>query len=444
MIKKINYFLVILFCCVFFVTKTFAQNYEKFKDTQIIVNFPSHPHYDIAIDLLPEFTKQTGIIVKIDQLQYQTMRAKQALELTKPIGDYDLIAYIVTSRPDYIKMDKLYPLSEFFNNSELVMPNYNSDDFVPAYLNNIGLDNQSKKPNIHFTDNLYGLPFGAETSILGYRHDILKKYKLNPPQTYNELLQQVYFLHQKEKGISGFTSRGSSGHHLTHAFLLHLAPLGGRILDKNMKPIINNKIGIQAAETLKKLLSCSPYGVEVFGFGEMKNAFLQGKSVFFLDSTTISGEVNNPKKSKIINKVQWIQHPKGIKNASQTGGFGLAIPKNGRNPQAAFLLMQWLTSPEIDKKIALLGGNPSRLSTYYNYDVISKYPHMKIFGQALKDADPDWRPIIPEWDMMNKKIGTELSKAMTGQKTIPQALDDVAKMIEKILAKAGYYDNKTP
>jgi multiple sugar transport system substrate-binding protein len=64
---------------------------------------------------------------------------------------------------------------------------------------------------------------------------------------------------------------------------------------------------------------------------------------------------------------------------------------------------------------------------------------MALFSDALVDADPNWRPIIPEWDSINKKIGTELSQAMTGQKTIPQALDDAAVMIEKIMSKGGYY-----
>ncbi|MFT6083967.1 MAG: multiple sugar transport system substrate-binding protein [Alphaproteobacteria bacterium] len=409
----------------------FAQDYQQFKNTQLIVNFPSHPHYDIAMDLLPEFTQKTGIKVKVDQLEYQAMRAKQALELTKPKGDYDLIAYVVTSRPDYIEMDKLYPLKPFFDNPKLAMQNYNKKDLIKAYVDNIGLQGK-----------LYGLPFGAETSILGYRSDILEKYNMQPPKNYTDLLKQACFLHNKEKNIAGITSRGASGHHLTHAFLLHLAPMGGRVLDKNMKPILNNAAGIKAAEYLKKLLECAPIGVEAFRFGEMKNAFLQGKSVFFLDSTIIAGEVSDPKKSKIINKIKWLPHPKGVKNASQTGGFGLAIPKNGRHPQAAFLLMQWLTSPEIDTRIALMGGNPSRYTTHYDKNVLQKYPHMKIFGNALKNADPDWRPIIPEWNAMNKKIGTELSKAILGQKSIPQALDDAAFALKKILAKAGYYDSK--
>ena len=88
-------------------------------------------------------------------------------------------------------------------------------------------------------------------------------------------------------------------------------------------------------------------------------------------------------------------HPEGVRRGSQTGGFGIGIPKNAENKEAAFLLMQWLTSKTGDKLIAMAGGNPSRFSTHADAHVNAKFPHMATFGEVLKHADPDWRPIIP-------------------------------------------------
>ena len=48
-----------------------------------------------------------------------------------------------------------------------------------------------------------------------------------------------------------------------------------------------------------------------------------------------------------------------MRRGSQTGGFGIGIPKNAENKEAAFLLMQWLTSKQGDKLVAMAGGNPS-------------------------------------------------------------------------------------
>ena len=211
------------------------------------------------------------------------------------------------------------------------------------------------------------------------------------------------------------------------------------MLDDQWNPIVNNEAGVQAGEALKKILECGPEGGTSFCFAEMKNAFLQGKAAMYLDSISVAGEMEDPEKSKVVGKVGWALHPEGVRRGSQTGGFGIAIPSNAQNKEAAFLLMQWLTSKRIDKLIALEGGSPSRFSTYNDPDVIAKYPHSKIFAEALKHADPDWRPIIPTWGEVNKDLGTTLSKAMTGEMSVKEALDQVAERAKAIQEKAGYY-----
>ncbi len=413
--------------------------YAPYKGETLVVNFPAHPHFDAVKKVLPKFTEETGINVEVDTLQYLAMRQKQTLELTKPKGDYDLLAYVVFSKADYVAADQIEPLARFFMNPKLADPNYDADDLIDGYVQNIGVAGGKKGYLPGPTGALFGIPFGSETSVLGYRKDIFDKHNLKVPETYEELLEVSCKIKELEPGMAGLTSRGASGHQTSHAFLLHLAPLGGKVYDDNWNPILNNEAGVKAAETLKKILECGPEGGTSFGFAEMKNAFLQGKAAMYLDTTVIAGEVEDPEKSKIVGKVGWAMHPKGVRRGSQTGGFGIAIPKNAGNKEAAFLLMQWLTSKRVDKMIALEGGNPSRFSTHADAEVNAKYPHMKIFGEALKYADPDWRPIIPTWGEVNKELGTTLSKAMTGQMPVKEALDAVAKRAKKIQEKAGYY-----
>ncbi|MEP2473982.1 MAG: sugar ABC transporter substrate-binding protein, partial [Paracoccaceae bacterium] len=132
-------------------------------------------------------------------------------------------------------------------------------------------------------------------------------------------------------------------------------------------------------------------------------------------------------------------HPMGTRRGSQTGGFGIGIPSNAENKEAAFLLMQWLTSKKGDKLVALAGGNPSRFSTHEDSDVNEKFPHMSTFGEALKHADPDWRPIIPVWGKINADLGTTLSKVLTEDLDIQEALDGVAERTKAVMTEAGYY-----
>ncbi|MEO1116130.1 MAG: sugar ABC transporter substrate-binding protein, partial [Pseudomonadota bacterium] len=51
-------------------TAALANPYEEFAGETLVVNFPAHPHFDAVMKVLPEFTKETGIRVEVDQLQY--------------------------------------------------------------------------------------------------------------------------------------------------------------------------------------------------------------------------------------------------------------------------------------------------------------------------------------------------------------------------------------
>ncbi|GAB6052841.1 sugar ABC transporter substrate-binding protein [Magnetospira thiophila] len=419
-----------------------ANPYAPYKGTTLVVNFPAHAHYDAVRKVLPQFTKETGIGVEVDQLQYQKMREKQTLELTKSKGDYDLIAYVVFSKADYVFADQIENLARFFMNPKLADPNYDPDDLIQGYLENIGVAGGKKGYLPGPTGSLFGIPYGAETSVFGYRKDIFEKHNLKVPETYDELLDLVCKIPQLEPGMGGLASRAASGHQASHAFLLHLAPLGGRVFDDNWNPIVNNAAGVQAAEALKKIVDCGPEGSKSFGFSEAANAFLQGNTAMFLDTSIFSGQVNDPEKSKVVGKVGWALHPAGVRRGSQTGGFGIAIPKNAQHKEAAFLLMQWLTSKHGDKLVAMAGGNPSRYSTHADADVNAKFPHMKTFGEALKYADPDWRPIIPVWGKINADLGTTMSKILTEGLDIQEGLDGVAMRAKAIMEEAGYYSWK--
>lgn len=421
-------------------TAAFASGpYEPYEGTTLVVNFPAHPHYDAAVKVLDQFTEETGIEVEVDQLEYLKMREKQTLELTKPEGDYDLIAYVVFSKADYVYADQLENLAKYFMNPKLADPDYDAADLVSGYVENIGVAGGEKGYLPGPTGSLYGLPFGAETSILAYRKDIFEEHGITPPQTYDELLDVACKIPELEPGMGGLATRAASGHHASHAFLLHLDPLGGQIFDEKWNPVVNNAKGVEAAEALKTIVDCGVEGAVTFGPAEASASFAQGESAMFLDSIAFAATFEDPTQSKIAGNVGYALHPEGVKRASQTGGFGIGIPKNAEHKEAAFLLMQWLTSKHGDLLVAMEGGNPSRFSTYENEELNAKYPYSKTFGEALQYADPDWRPIIPTWGAINADLGTTLSKILTEGLEIQEGLDGVAERTRATMDEAGYY-----
>lgn len=414
------------------------SRYAKHAGKTVVFSVPAHPHYDAMLKILPDFSKETGIKVETDRLAMGRMRDKQLLEMAKSNGDYDLACYVVMWKTEYASKSLIQPLEPFFANADLADPAFDMKDIIPAYLENLGLVGGPKGYLAGPGAKLYGLPYGAETSVLAYRRDIFAKLDLKPPETYEDFSKALRVLKEKS-GIGALASRGQAGHQCVHAWLLHLNPLGGSVFDDQWRPRFNDKAGVRALQFLQEVVATGPAGIPGYGQGESNTAFLQGQAAMYLDSTSLAGLVNDPSKSKVSGQVSWALHPKGVQRSSQSGGLGLAIPKNAKNADAAFLLMQWLTAKAQDKAVTRAGGAPTRSSTLADAEMVRQYPEFITFREALKYSNPDWRPIIAVWDKINvQALGVGISEALTGKKTAEAALNDLVQPVTQIMREAGY------
>lgn len=414
------------------------SRYAKYAGKTVVFSIPAHPHYDAMAKILPDFTKETGIKVETDKLALGRMKDKQLLEMAKPSGDFDLGCYVVMWKGEYVAKNLIQPLDPYFNNPALADPAYDRADIIPIYLENLGLVGGPKGYLAGPGAKLYGLPYGAETSVLAYRRDIFAKLGLKPPETYDEFGRLLRVL-KDQSGIGALASRGQAGHQCVHAWLLHLNPLGGAVFDEQWKARFNDKQGVAALKFLQEVVATGPAGIAAYGQGESNTAFLQGQAAMYLDSTSLAGLVNDPSKSRVVGNVSWALHPQGVRRASQSGGLGLAIPKNAKNPEAGFLLMQWLTSKAQDKAVTQAGGAPMRNSTLADAALVRQYPEFITFKEALKYSAPDWRPIIPVWDKINvQALGVGISEALTGKKSAEDALNGLVPQVNQIMREAGY------
>lgn len=416
-----------------------GPNYSAFKGQTVVMSIPAHPHLDAMIELLDQFTQATGIKVELDRVDMEHIKAKQLRQLTRVQSDYDVLSYICMWKTEYVSKGLIQELEPFFTNPMLADPQFDFADLVPAFLENVGLVGGPKGYLGGLGAKLYGLPYGSETSVMAYRRDIFDRLGLRPPQSYAQLTSLLPVLRDKSK-MGALTSRGKKGHQCVHAWLLHLNPLGGRIFDDHWRCTFDQPHGVEALETLKLITETGPKDMSYFGQGEMLESFLQGQASLYIDSTLIFNMINNQAPRKLREKFGFALHPKGVLHSSEAGGLGLAIASHAKNPKAAFLLLQWLTSKRQDKAICELGGLPSRLSTVQDSNLIRKMPELALLAQQLKYINPDWRPIIAQWDAINvEELGVAVFEAITGEKSALEALRDVVPAVSQVMQKAGYY-----
>lgn len=124
--------------------------------------------------------------------------------------------------------------------------------------------------------------------------------------------------------------------------------------------------------------------------------------------------------------------------AGSMGGSHLALPKQGKNAQAAYDLIKWLTAPEQQKKIFKATGNfPSTPSLYTDPDLtgfskpfFNNAPLGKIFTASAQAVQPQHQG--PKQGDVFNTIGAGLGRIEQGKQNAAdawtQVLSDVAKL----------------
>lgn len=409
-------------------------------DKPIRIMVPALPYFDLVILHLKKFSKDNNIAIEIDVLPYLDMRNVQLAELQKKQGKYNLIIMLAAWKTEYASLNLLTNLSKELKSGRLKLDDIN--DFIPAYLTVAGKVGGERGYLDGPNAQLFALPLGADTSILGYRSDIFKKYNWKPPVNYDELLALLPLIRKHEPTLIPLCSRGARGHQITHAWLLHFNAFGGQVFDKNWRPNVNNAAGVKAIEVLKEIHNNTANGILNNLFADMGNAFITGNAAMYLDSSTVFSVINDPVKSLVQDKVAFSLHPKGTVHSSETGGFAIAIPKNTTSIDKSLQLLASITGKTQERAMARKGGIPCRTSTLHDKELLEIFPEYAILAKQIEYANPNWRPIIPEWANINEHIlGTLIHDAVGGFIMPAAALAQAEEKMTILMKNSGRYRN---
>lgn len=410
----------------------------KTSDRPLRVMLPSLPHFEIIKQTLRNLSVVTKVPIEIDLFPYLDMRSIQLAELQKKQGKYDLIVMLAAWKTEFAALKLLTNLSQEQKSGRLKIDDVN--DFVPAYLTVAGKVGGDKGYLDGPNAQLFALPLGTDTSILAYRSDIFQKHNWKPPVSYDDLLALLPQIRKHEPGIIPLCSRGARGHQITHAWLLHFNAFGGEVFDKHWYPSVNNAAGLKAIEVLKAIHLSTQGGILDNLFADMGNAFISGNAAMYLDSSTVFGIINDPVKSMVQDKVAYSLHPKGTVYSAETGGFSVAVPKNTQAPARALQLLASLTAKGPEKAMARKGGIPVRMSTLHDTELQNIFPEYAVLARQLQYANPNWRPIIPEWAVINEQIlGNLIHDAVAGILAPGLALEQAEEKMKSVMKHSGRY-----
>ena len=226
---------------------------------------------------------------------------------------------------------------------------------------------------------LLGMPFFTDAGLLFYRKDLLEKYKLKPPETWDDLAASAKTVIDGEraagsKDFQGFVFQAKAYEGLSCDALEWVASFGGgEIIDKAGNVTINNPNAAKALDTAASWIgTIAPGGVLNYGEEDARGVFQNGQALYMRNwpyAWSLSQAADSPIKGKV--GVAALPSGPGGKKSATLGGWQLAVNKYSKNIDAAAGLVMYMTSADIQKKRAIGGSyNPTIVDLYKDAEIV--------------------------------------------------------------------------
>ncbi|MDR9827662.1 extracellular solute-binding protein [Vibrio sp. FNV 38] len=287
---------------------------------------------------------------------------------------------------------------------------------------------------------IYAVPLQINMQQFFYREDILNKYDLTVPQTYDDVIANAEVLQQQ--GIKYPISQAmGKGWDLATEFTNIYLSLGGEYFDSEGKPLFNSDKGVKAAETLKSLLSyMSPNALSMSSDLVMVN-FQQDKAVMGNIWATRAAEMDDTQVSKVVGKVQYAGAPTATSEVSipSTSIFwdGYVMPNRvGEDRELIFKVLM-----EMLKKESMAGASHLAFLTRTSASEVEgeQYRYLNAMRDMI-DSGAKAFPNQPYYSLAHNEIGSKLPDALRGKKDIQLVLNDAAKAYYKEARAQGFLE----
>ena len=393
--------LIVLGVAVYFLTRPQAPA----KPEKIVVAARKGTYSEGLKVAAREYEKKTGIKVEVVEFDYAGLHEKLAQEVVQATGAYDVVMLDDPWLPEFADSGLLVPLDDLLAERGGVDP-----DFIDSAVN-----------VCKYKGKLYAIPYVGNVQLFVYNKKLFGKYGLKEPKTWDDVLEAAKVIYEKE-GIAGYVFRAAKGNPIVTNLLPIFWGKGVEIVDNNGNVDIDTPEAVEVFKFILELKKYTPKGVENYNSPEIKAALAN-------EATAMS--IVWPAWVPKLDATTWgVIVPPGSR--PMIGAWLLGIPKSSKHQKAALDFILFVTSKEMQKKLAIeVGVPPTRESVYKDPDVVAKYPWYPVQLDALKNSK--MRPRLPQWKRIEDTLANYWHQAFTGQLDPETALRKAAEEIRSIL-----------
>ncbi len=382
------------------------------------------------------YTAETGVTLNWVSLEEGVLREQVTSDTATGGGQYDIINIGMQEAPIWGAAGWIEPLN--------FSADYDVEDILPAM--RAGLSHEG---------TLYAAPFYGESSMVMYRGDLADAagVTIRDNDSWWNVKEAAAAMHDPDNGVYGACLRGKPGWGDNAAFITTIAnSFGARWFDEEMKPDLDSEAWNAAINFYVDLLgNYGPPGSEGNSFNEILALYNEDKCGLWIDATIAASFLENE-------NVRYAQSPNAGNpvGANWLWAWAFAIPAGSPNAEAAQAFIEWATSKEY---VQAVGNHPEfgwgsvptgqRASTYDipEFQAVAKFADAEM--AAIDSAAPgatDLKPYvgvqfvaIPEFPQIGVIMGQEMAAALTGAKSVEDALAAAQSAADEIMSEAGYY-----
>jgi len=406
-------------------------NWRQFQGTKLRVLLGQSPWHQAIIGYLPEFEELTGIRLETEIHPQETIWGMLENDLKTP-GRVDVFTNVpALDGIHFLRRGLMQPVNDYLTNPKLTASDYRWDDFLPKLRAAMQIDGA-----------ILGPPVMAEHLALIYRKDLFKQHQIAVPRTLDELEAAARLLHQKPMGFKGapgvgIVSRGQ-GPVATGMYAGLLHAMGGTWLDARGQLTIDGPQSLAALEWIRRVIGqYAPPDVSRFGWHEASALFLDGRAAMYIEGSSIYPLIEESSSSRVREQVGYALFPSGPGGPGTTVAVrGLAIAKHSLNREAAWLFLQWASSPAIVRKALMNGILVGRESTWQDRMARSEVPPdlAQSFQEAGRIGITAWAPPVAAVTSAREAVGLAITAAVKGE-DIRGATKAAALWLREIMAQ---------
>ncbi len=276
-----------------------------------------------------------------------------------------------------------------------------------------------------YKGTLYAAPQTSDGGILYYRKDLVP----TPPKTWDEMMGMCSIA--KANNIGCYAGQFAKYEGLTVNVAEAINTAGGTIVGEDGKPTLDTadaKTGLNNLVSAYKDGNIPTEGI-TFQEEQGRQAFEDGKLLFLRNWPYVYNLAKADGASTVKDTFGIAPLPgKDGPGASSLGGHNLAVSVYSKNKATAKDFLAFMTSEETEKFYATQGSlAPVLTSLYDDPALVAQLPYLPVLKTSIENAVP--RPVSPFYPAVTKAIQDNAYSAIKGEKSVDQALTDMASAI---------------